>query len=253
MAPDGMNNPRNRVVVITGASRGIGAALAQSFAREGADLGLLARGRAGLGKLAAQLPVEALPVSCDVADEQEIADAFASVAERFGGIDAVVANAGIAPPSRRAHKLDLKLWNQVLEVNLTGTFLTARASYEHLAASGRGRFVTVSSVMASLPRRGIAAYVASKSGVEGLTRALAVDWAADGIAVNAVVPGFFSAGLGEEFVNSERLRRQVLERTPLDRFGHVAELADTIRFLTGDSGGFMTGQTLVVDGGYGMG
>jgi NAD(P)-dependent dehydrogenase (short-subunit alcohol dehydrogenase family) len=188
-----------------------------------------------------------------VADEDSVTEAFTQVADRLGRIDSVVANAGIATGSGRAHKLAAVTWRSIVDVNLTGTFLTARAAYPYLAASRSGRLVLTSSVMATLPRRGIAAYAATKAGVEGLTRALAADWAADGINVNAVAPGFFDVGLGTAFHESERLRGQVSSRTPAGRFGAAGELAGVVRFLAGETSSYVTGQVLAVDGGYGLG
>jgi NAD(P)-dependent dehydrogenase (short-subunit alcohol dehydrogenase family) len=242
-----------RVVVITGASKGIGSELARFIAHRGARLGLLARSEAALKDLASQLPTEALPVACDVSDETAVADGFKAVADRFGGIDSVIANVGISPAAHRGHNLPLEIWQEVLDVNLTGTFLTARAAYPYLATSGRGRLVLTSSVMAAAPRRGLAAYAASKAGIEGLTRALATDWASAGITVNAIAAGFIDAGLGAAFSESDRLRPQVLQRTLAGRFGTADELAAAICYLASDSSSYLTGQVLRVDGGYGLG
>lgn len=241
-----------RTVVVTGASRGLGQALAESFAKEGARLGLLARDGAALADLAAALPAETVAVTCDVSEPDAVAAAFARVADRFGGIDSVVANAGVSLENRRAQNLPVDTWRQVLDTNLTGTYLTARAAHEYLAKSRSGRMVLVSSVMARVPRHGVSAYAASKAGVEGLTRALAVDWATDGIAVNAVAPGFFKAGMGEVVERNERFREQVLVRTPAARLGDVPELASAVLFLAGEAAGYLTGHTLAVDGGYGL-
>jgi NAD(P)-dependent dehydrogenase (short-subunit alcohol dehydrogenase family) len=241
-----------RVVVVTGASRGLGRSLAQNLAASGALLGLLARDGRALDRLAASLPTEATAVSCDVADADAVAAAMDRVAARLGGLDSLVVNAGISPSARRAHNTPLEVWRQVLDVNLTGAFLAARAAYPYLSGSGRGRVVLTSSVMARLPRAGLCAYAASKAGIEGLARALAADWAADRICVNAVAPGFFEAGLGTAFAASDRLREQVLARTPLGRFGAPDELAATVSFLASDASGYLTGQLLAVDGGYGI-
>ncbi|HKN96165.1 MAG TPA: SDR family NAD(P)-dependent oxidoreductase [Pseudonocardiaceae bacterium] len=243
----------DRVVVITGASRGIGELLAESFSAAGASLGLLARDEAAIKELADRVAEPAVAVACDVSDEDSVTGAFAQLADRLGRIDSVVANAGIAPSSGRAHTVDPDTWRSIVDVNLTGTFLTARAAYPYLAASGWGRLVLTSSVMATLPRRGVAAYAASKAGIEGLARALAADWAGDGITVNAVAPGFFDVGMGTAFHESERLRQQVSSRTPLARFGGAAELAGVVQFLAGESSGYVTGQVLAVNGGYGLG
>ncbi|HWC84467.1 MAG TPA: SDR family NAD(P)-dependent oxidoreductase [Pseudonocardiaceae bacterium] len=242
-----------RVVVVTGASRGIGRVLARSFGAAGASLGLLARNATAIKELAAELPGPCVPVSCDVSDADAVAEAFAAIAGELGAVDSVVANAGIAPESHRAHQLSVATWRQVLEVNLTGTFLTAQAAHPYLAASRRGRLVLTSSVMARLPRRGLSAYAASKAGIEGLARALAADWAGDRICVNAVAPGFVDSGLGNAFLANERLHAQVTGRTAAGRFGYTDELAATTGFLASDAAGYLTGQTVAVDGGYGLG
>ncbi|HVV14399.1 SDR family NAD(P)-dependent oxidoreductase [Amycolatopsis sp.] len=241
-----------RVVVVTGASRGVGAVLAQVFAEQNARLGLLARNGEALTELAESLPAEAIAVPCDVSDEAAVDAGFKQIAEHFGGVDSVVVNAGIAPPSHKAHKLDAETWRRVLDVNLTGAFLTAHAAHDHLAASGRGRLVLTSSIMAAQPRRGLSAYVASKAGIEGLARALAADWAADGICVNAVAPGFFDTGLGTAFLESDRLSEQIRSRTSFGRFGAAPELAAAISFLAGDEASYVTGQVIPVNGGYGL-
>jgi NAD(P)-dependent dehydrogenase (short-subunit alcohol dehydrogenase family) len=241
-----------RVVVVTGASRGLGRSLAEALSARGARLGLLARDRPALDRLAAQLPTEAVPVRCDAADPDAVVTALERVAVRLGGLDSLVVNAGVSPGAKRAHNTPVELWRQVLDVNLTGAFLAARAAYPYLALSGRGRVVLTSSVMARLPRAGLCAYAASKAGIEGLARALAADWATDQICVNAVVPGFFDAGLGAAFAASDRLRDQVLSRTPTGRFGHPGELAAAVAFLASDASSYVTGQALAVDGGYGI-
>jgi NAD(P)-dependent dehydrogenase (short-subunit alcohol dehydrogenase family) len=241
-----------RVVVITGASRGVGAGLAHAFADQEARLGLIARDGDALSDLARELSADTLVVPCDIADEVAMSHAFKQVAQHFGSVDSVVANAGVAPASHRAQSLDIETWRSVIEVNLTGTFITARAAHEHLAASGRGRLVLTSSVMAAQPRRGLSAYAASKAGIEGLARALAADWASDAICVNAVAPGFFDAGLGAAFAGSSRLSEQIQSRTSLARFGSVAELASVVSFLAGDRSSYLTGHTLSIDGGYGL-
>ncbi len=245
-----------RVVVITGASRGIGRALAESFARRGARLGLLARSEEQLAAVSRELENDGAEVAvapCDITEEDGLNSALNRVAERFGTVDSVVVNAGISPAAHRAHNLTLAMWNDVLRVNLTGGFVTAKAAYPYLVQSGRGRLVFTTSVMARAPRRGLSAYTASKAGLEGLTRALAADWAADGVLVNAVSPGFFDTGLGTAFEESPRLRDQVVGRAVLARFGRAAELADAVAFLAGDRCGYVTGHVLHVDGGYGLG
>lgn len=246
----------DRVVVITGASRGVGRALAEVFADRGAKVGLIARGEKQLAALSLELTAagaEVLATPCDITDPEGLRGAFDRVVDRFGRVDSVIVNAGISPAAHRAHNLALAVWNDVVHVNLTGGFVTAQAAYQHLVRSGRGRLVFTTSVMARAPRRGLSAYCASKAGLEGLTRALAADWAGDGIRVNAVSPGFVDTGLGTAFETSPRLYDQVVARTVLGRFGRAAELAEAFLFLAGDACGYLTGQVLRVDGGYGLG
>ncbi|HEY7596988.1 MAG TPA: SDR family NAD(P)-dependent oxidoreductase [Actinophytocola sp.] len=241
-----------RTVVITGASRGFGRALAECFAKQGAQLGLLARDGTALADLAAALPTHTVAVSCDVTDADAVSDAFERIAARFEGIDAVVANAGVTLGNKRAQNLPVDVWRKVIDVNLTGAYLTARAAHPYLARSRSARLVLVSSCMARTPRHGVSAYAVSKAGVEGLAKALAVDWAADSITVNAVAPGFLNVGMGAVVDQNERYREQVLVRTPASRLGDVHEVVDTVLFLAGEAASYITGHTLAVDGGYGL-
>ncbi|TNC19272.1 SDR family NAD(P)-dependent oxidoreductase [Amycolatopsis alkalitolerans] len=254
---------KDRVVVVTGATRGVGQALASAFACEGVRLGLLARDARALADVAGRLPAEVVPAACEVSDADAVAEAFDQIADRWGRVDSVVVNAGlsltprhsdgdISLEPRRVQNLPLPTWHRLLAVNLTGAFLTVRAAYQHLLPSHRGRVVFVSSVMARTPRHGVSGYAASKAGVEGLTRAVAADWAADNICVNAVAPGFINAGRGRIVSGSGPMQDDVLPRIPFRRLGTATELANTVLFLAGDAAGFLTGQVIAVDGGYGL-
>jgi NAD(P)-dependent dehydrogenase (short-subunit alcohol dehydrogenase family) len=241
-----------RVVVVTGASRGIGRALATEFAQRGASVAMLARDEVALKEAAARLPADVLPVACDVTDQESVAAAFARVGERWGHVDSVVANAGTLGAIRRVHNISAEDWHRILDTNLTGAFLTARAAHPLLARSSRARLVFVSSVMARAPRHGVSAYTASKAGIEGLTRGVAADWAKDGIRVNAVSCGYIKAGIGSELERSPELLADVLSRIALGRQGSVAEVTGPVLFMAGDASGYITGHVLSVDGGYGL-
>lgn len=242
-----------RVAVVTGASRGIGRAMTHELARRGARVGMVARDEVALKDAASRMDGEVFPFACDVTDPDGIAAAFEAFGARWDRVDSVIVNAGMVGRGARIQHLDVETWHQVHAVNLTGAFLTARAAHAGLARSTRGgRMVLVSSVMGRVPRRGVSAYAASKAGLEGLTRAVAADWARDGICVNAVSVGVITSGLGNEMAGAERLAREATERTPLRRFGTEAELCEAALFLAGDGCGFTTGHVLSVDGGYGL-
>ncbi|MFC6867983.1 SDR family NAD(P)-dependent oxidoreductase [Haloechinothrix salitolerans] len=240
-----------RIVVITGASRGLGRRCAELFAKEGASLGLLSRDLERLRRLAAILPCKVAPIQCDVADANSVARAFEEVASELGGADSVVSNAGVLSTTAKAQNLPIEVWNEVIGTNLSGAFHVARYAHRYLRASRRGRMVFVSSGAARLPMRGSSSYVASKAGIEGLTRALCSDWATDDICVNAVAPGYIENG--DPNVHSSRVRDSLLARIPLRRAGDASEFAKSVLFLAGDFSSYITGQTLRVDGGYGIG
>lgn len=245
-----------RAIVVTGASRGLGRYFAEELAEAGARVGVLARSEDALRSLASQpessgSPV--IPAACDVADERSITDALSQVASVFGGIDSIIINAGEAPPSRRGHNVALESWHRALQVNLTGALLTARAAYPYLRTSQRGaRIVMIGSIMSRQPRPGISPYAASKAGLEGLARALAVDWAPDGINVKALAPGFHDVGLGRPLRQDPRHEDQIARHTVLQRWGTAADLYGPLLLLAGDTSAYLTGQTIVVDGGYSL-
>lgn len=187
-----------RVVVITGASSGIGAACAHAFAARGAKLVLAARRAERLDALVADIEAgggEALAVATDVTDEAAVDALFAAAMARFGRVDVLVNNAGIAD-STPAEEASLALWHRVIDTNLTSAFLCARAALRVMRPQGRGRIINVGSISARVPRAQSPAYTASKWGLDGLTRALAVDARSDNIAVSIFHPGIVATELG---------------------------------------------------------
>lgn len=240
-----------RVVVITGASRGLGRASAEYLASHGASLGLLARNEEALAEVAELLPTEALAIGCDVTEAAQVTTAFRKVADRFGGIDAVVANAGGQSAARRAEDLPIEEWHKMVATNLTGAYFTARAAYDYLSQSRAARMIFISSAVAMGPLDRMCAYVAAKAGVEGLVRALSVEWAQNGICVNAIAPGLIDNSGAEDL--PKNVRDRIINKTVLRRPGGVSDVVNTILFLAGDSSEYITGQVLSVDGGYGLG
>ncbi|MEY2397060.1 MAG: hypothetical protein QOJ00_234 [Actinomycetota bacterium] len=239
---------RGKRVVLTGAGRGLGRLLAHAFSQAGARVALVSRTEADLKTVAHELPGESLVCAGDVTDEafnESVADA--AVAE-WGGVDAWIANAGISPVVADARATDAAVWRQVLEVNLTAAFLGARAAARVMTDGGR--IILTGSVLGERPTKGLSAYSASKAGLVGLAKGLALELAPAGITVNVVAPGFFDSPLIDGFKGNDKLAATVLGHTAQNRWGAATDLAGAYQFLASDASAFVTGTVLNVDGGY---
>jgi len=235
-------------VVISGASRGLGRLLAQAFSHAGALVALVARTEKDLKSVAEALPGPSLWLSGDVTDEDfNEAVAHATVAE-WGGVDVWICNAGISPILAGPLKTDPSVWRQVLEVNLTGAFLGARAAARVMGEGGR--LIFTGSVLGERPREGLTAYSASKAGLVGLAKGLALDLAPAGITVNVVAPGWFDSPLADGWKNNPELAATIIGHTAQRRWGTSTDLAGAYQFLASDASAFVTGTVLNVDGGY---
>jgi NAD(P)-dependent dehydrogenase (short-subunit alcohol dehydrogenase family) len=235
-------------VVITGASRGLGTLLAHAFSDAGASVALVARTEKDLKAVAEALPGPTLVLSGDVTDEdfnEAVADA--AVAE-WGGLDAWICNAGISPVVAGPRQIDLSVWRRVLEVNLTGAFLGARAAARVVGEGGR--LIFTGSVLGERPREGLSAYSASKAGLTGMAKGLALDLAPAGITVNVVAPGWFDSPLAEGWKKNPELAATITGHTAQRRWGSPTDLAGAYLFLASDAAAFVTGTVVTVDGGY---
>ena len=243
--PDAVSGKR---VVITGASRGLGALLAHAFSRAGASVALVARTERDLKAVAAALPGPSLVLSGDVTDEDfNEAAADATVAE-WGGVDVWICNAGVSPIVAGPRETDTSVWRQILEVNLTGAFLGARAAARVMR--GGGRVIFTGSVLGERPRKGLTAYSASKAGLIGVAKGLALDLASAGITVNVVAPGWFDSPLADGWMKDPELSAAITGHTAQRRWGAATDLAGAYQFLASDASAFITGTVLNVDGGY---
>jgi 3-oxoacyl-[acyl-carrier protein] reductase len=241
-----------RCAIITGAAQGIGAACAHRLARDGAAVALWdvddERGQALAQSLVAG-GARALYQHCDVSNKAEVEAALAATLTAFGGVQALVNNAGIF---RAADFLDISEadWDAVLGVNLKGAFLVGQAVARHMASHGGGAIVHMSSVNATLAIPSIASYNASKGGIDQLTRAMALALADRHVRVNAVGPGTIATELARSAVlTSEDARLRILGRTPMKRLGEPAEVAEVVAFLLSEASSYMTGEIVYVDGG----
>lgn len=239
---------RGKRVVLTGAGRGLGRLLAHAFSEAGASVVLVARTEADLKAVAAELPGPTLVCAGDVTDpasNEAVADAAVA---QWGGLDVWISNAGISPVVAGPLGTDPAVWREVLEVNLTGAFLGARAAARVMADGGR--LIFTGSVLGERPGRGLSAYSASKAGLVGLAKALALDLAPAGITVNVVAPGWFDSPLADGWKANPKLEAAVLGHTAQRRWGSAADLPGAYQFLASDAAAFVTGTVLNVDGGY---
>jgi NAD(P)-dependent dehydrogenase (short-subunit alcohol dehydrogenase family) len=244
----------SKTAIVTGAARGIGRAIAEALAREGACLVLADRNHEEAKRVAAAIggrgPALALPV--DVAVREDVEAMVADTAEAFGPPDVLVTCAGILGVRELQGLLELtdNEWDGVLDVNLRGTFLCAQAFARTVVAQGRsGSIVTVSSIGATRPTDGAPAYHASKGGVEALTRSLAVNLAPHGIRVNAIAPGYIVTDMTRQGLDDIGTWTAIHNRIPLGRMGHATDLAGAAVYLASEEAAYVTGHVLAVDGG----
>ncbi len=244
---------KGRVALITGASQGIGRACAQALAEAGALVVLAARNQEKLAeavKEAEAAGTEAIAVPMDLSDASQIEAAFRQARDRFGKIEILVNNAGITRDTL-ALRMKREDWDAVLQTNLTGSYQCIQQALPGMVRQRYGRIINITSVVGQTGNPGQANYVASKAGLIGLTKALALEVASRNITVNAVAPGFIETAMTEKL--GEQVREKLLERIPLGRIGSPRDVAIAVRFLASDDAGYITGHVLNVNGGMYMG
>jgi 3-oxoacyl-[acyl-carrier protein] reductase len=247
-----MSRLAGRRAVVTGAASGIGRATAVRFAAEGARVAVLDRDADGAAAVAREIGPAALAVAADITVEDDVERTVAEAEAAFGGLDTLVANAAVQlfGQDARATDLDLAVWERTIRVNLTGTFLTCKHGIRALLRAGGGSVVCTASptgLYGVAP--GFDAYSSSKGGVSALVRVLARDFGAEGVRVNAVVPGFTDTPLVTDLVTDERERGALLAGVPLGRPGRPEEVAAMMCFLASDEAAYCTGGSFPVDGG----
>ena len=240
-----------QVALVTGASAGIGAALAIALGRAGADVACHGNTRAAEATAEAvrRTGREACSLSGDLADARAPEAVIRTTLERFGRIDILINNAGTI---RRAPALDFSIedWNAVLAVNLTSVFRLSQLAARGMLERGRGKIVNVASLLAFQGGINVPAYAASKGGVAQLTKALSNEWAARGVNVNAIAPGYIRTDNTLPLQNDATRNRQILERIPAGRWGEVEDLAGAVIFLSSRASDYVNGQVLAIDGGW---
>ena len=256
-----MSRLKGKNVLITGASSGIGQAIAVRFAREGANVAINYRSGAEQAETTRQMARDArcncngpsggkeMVVQADVSDEDQVKAMLAKVIEEFGSLDVLVNNAGIQKPAA-SHEIDIKDFDRVLAVNLRGPFLCSREAIRHfLGRGGGGVIINNSSVHEIIPKPKYLPYSISKGGMENLTKSLALEYAGDGIRVNSVGPGAVVTPINKAWIDNPKARGEVESHIPMSRPAAADEIASVFAFLASDDASYVTGRTIFACGG----
>jgi NAD(P)-dependent dehydrogenase (short-subunit alcohol dehydrogenase family) len=241
-----------KTAVITGASRGLGKAMALALGEHGASIALVGRDRAALEQTVRELRAMGADAECfvtDVAAEAQVADLEKAVIARFGKIQILINNAGI---NIRKPITDFTLdeWMSVMNTNLTGVFLMCRAFIPHMKGNGYGRIINLTSMMSWVSLPGRTVYCATKAGLLGMTRALALELAPEGITVVGISPGPFATELNTALMQNPEVNQQFMSKVPLGRWGRVEEIGKLALFLCSEDAGYITGTDVLIDGGW---
>ena len=242
----------DRCAVVIGGTSGIGRAIAHGLAQAGADVVCTSRRMEQVEAAAAEIESfgrRSIRVCSDVDDRESMKDLLDACISEFGKVDILVNSAG---RTKRVAALDLdeEDWNAILDTNLTGTLRSCQIFGRHMVERGYGRIINIASLSSFVSLFEVAAYSASKAAVASLTKSLAIEWAKSGVNVNAIAPGVFRTALNQKLLDETARGREFLARTPMGRFGHVEELAGAAVFLASEAASFVTGEVLVVDGGF---
>ncbi len=242
-----------RKALVTGASRGLGQAIAEALASAGADVAITARKSDDLtetASLIAALGRACVPLSLDVQDVEACANVTAEAAAKLGGLDILVNNAGYEE-IRPSLDVDEELWDRIVSTNLKGAFFCAQAAARHMTdTKSGGAIINLCSLTSYVGVPTAAPYGSSKSGLMGMTHALATEWAPHGIRVNGIAPGYFRTSMTDVFYENDEWQKSMLDKIPQGRFGRMDDVAGAVVFLASTASAYITGQVIPSDGGY---
>jgi NAD(P)-dependent dehydrogenase (short-subunit alcohol dehydrogenase family) len=247
-----MNRLEGKVAIVTGGNAGIGEAIAKRFADEGAAVVITGRRQSELDRVISGIrhnKGKALSVAGTVTDEAHAQDVAQRTLDSFGRIDILVNNAGVGEFGKRLHETDDAAWATLLDVNLTGVFRMTRAILHQMLKQGRGAIVNISSVASLVGIPGAPAYAASKGGLDALTRALAIDYAKDGIRCNVVNPGLINTPMAAPLMANPEMLQPIMGHYAIRRPGTSEEVAGMVLYLASDEASWVTGGTFTIDGG----
>lgn len=241
-----------KIALITGASKGLGKTMALALADAGASIALVSRDGAKLNDVKQEIETrggKAASFTADVREESAVARLESQVSDQLGRAQILINNAGI---NIRKNLVDFTLadWQSVLDTNLTSVFLMCRAFVPHMRGTGYGRILNMSSIMSHVSIPGRSAYSASKAGLLGLTRALALELAAEGVTVNGISPGPFGTEMNTPIMQDPEQNARFLANIPLGRWGKLEEIGELARYLCSEAAGFITGTDILIDGGW---
>ncbi|TMV02122.1 SDR family NAD(P)-dependent oxidoreductase [Brucella haematophila] len=242
-----------RKALVTGASRGLGQAIAEALASAGADVAITARKSDDLTETASRIAAHGrvcVPLALDVRDVDACARVTGQAAAQLGGLDILVNNAGYEE-IRPSLDIDEALWDRIVSTNLKGAFFCAQAAARHMTdAKSGGSIINLCSLTSYVGVPTAAPYGSSKSGLMGMTHALATEWAPHGIRVNGIAPGYFRTSMTDVFYENDEWQKSMLDKIPQGRFGRMEDVAGAVVFLSSKASAYVTGQVIPIDGGY---